>query len=117
MVAARAGSRRGRGANGPGAWGESELARDYGGGLNMVSAVSLSPFSDLSPLVDVANKGALSAMQERLMMVLLQNTAQHTPDFDLDLYRSVVAKDNWDLLTDCAPTDPNTAQKVASQVK
>ena len=51
------------------------------------------------------------------MMVLLQNTAQHTPDFDLDLYRSGVAKDNWDLLTDCAPTDANGAQKIASQVK
>jgi pimeloyl-ACP methyl ester carboxylesterase len=107
----------GSGQGGLAAWAAAERARDYGGGLNMVGAVSLSPFSDLSPLVDVANKGALSAMQERLMMVLLQNTAQQTPDFDLDLYRSGVAKDNWDLLTDCAPTDPNAAQKIASQVK
>lgn len=107
----------GSGQGGLAAWAAAERARDYGGGLNMVGAISLSPFSDLSPLVDVANKGALGAMQERLMMVLLQNAAAHNPDFDLDLYRSGVAKDNWDLLTDCAPTDPNGAQKIAAQVK
>jgi alpha-beta hydrolase superfamily lysophospholipase len=107
----------GSGQGGLAAWAAAQRAHDYGAGLNMVGAVALSPFADLSPLVDVANKGALSAMQERLMMVLLQNTAAHNPGFDLDLYRSGVAKDNWDLLTDCAPTDPNAAQKVASQVK
>jgi pimeloyl-ACP methyl ester carboxylesterase len=107
----------GSGQGGLAAWAAAERARDYGAGLNMVGAVALAPFSDLSPLVDVANKGALSPMQERLMMVLLQNTAQHTPGFDLDLYRSGAVKDNWDLLTDCAPTDPVVAQKVASQVK
>jgi alpha-beta hydrolase superfamily lysophospholipase len=107
----------GSGQGGLAAWAAAQRAREYGGGLNMVGAVALSPFSDLSPLVDVANKGALSAMQERLMMVLLQNAAQHTPGFDIDLYRSGFAKDNWPLLTDCAPTDPNAAQKVASQVK
>ena len=51
------------------------------------------------------------------MMVLLQNAAVHNPDFNLDLYRSGVAKDNWDSLVDCAPTDANAAQKIASQVK
>jgi len=107
----------GSGQGGLAAWAAAQRARDYGAGLNMVGAVALSPFADLSPLVDVANKGALSAMQERLMMVLLQNTAAHNPGFDLDLYRSGVAKDNWDLLTDCAPTDPAAAQKIASQVK
>ncbi len=107
----------GSGQGGLAAWAAAERAKDYGAGLNMVGAVALSPFSDLSPLVDIANKGALSAMQERLLMVLLQNAAQHTPGFDLDLYRSGFVKDNWDLLTDCAPTDPGTAQKIAAQVK
>jgi pimeloyl-ACP methyl ester carboxylesterase len=107
----------GSGQGGLAAWAAAQRARDYGRGLNMVGAVVLSPFADLSPLVDVANKGALSAMQERLMMVLLQNAATHNPDFNLDLYRSGVAKDNWDSLVDCAPTDANAAQKIASQVK
>jgi pimeloyl-ACP methyl ester carboxylesterase len=107
----------GSGQGGLAAWAAAERARDYGAGLNMVGAVALSPFSDMSPLVDVASKGALSSMQERLLMVLLQNISAHTPDFDLDAYRSGVAKDQWDVLTDCAPADPAGAQKAAAQVK
>jgi pimeloyl-ACP methyl ester carboxylesterase len=107
----------GSGQGGLAAWAAAERARDYGDGLNMVGAIALSPFSDLSPLVDIANKGALSQMQERLMMVLLQNISHHRPDLDLDAYRSGVAKDNWDALTDCAPGDPVAAQKIAAQIK
>jgi pimeloyl-ACP methyl ester carboxylesterase len=107
----------GSGQGGLAAWAAAERARDYGAGLNMVGAVALSPFADLSPLVDVANKGALSQNQERLLMVLLQNIARDTPDFDLDAYRSGVAKDNWDVLVNCAPSDPVAAQKIAAQVK
>jgi pimeloyl-ACP methyl ester carboxylesterase len=107
----------GSGQGGLAAWAATQRARDYGAGLNMVGAVAISPFSDLSPLVDVANKGALIQIQERLMMVLLQNIAAHTPDFDLDAFRSGVAKDNWDVLTDCAPPDPVATQKIATQVR
>jgi pimeloyl-ACP methyl ester carboxylesterase len=107
----------GSGQGGLAAWAAAERARDYGAGLNMVGAVALSPFADLSPLADVANKGALSSMQARLLMVLLQNMSQHIPGFDLDAYRSGVAKDKWDLLTDCAPANPGVAQKIVAQVK
>jgi pimeloyl-ACP methyl ester carboxylesterase len=107
----------GTGQGGLAAWAAAERAGDYGAGLNMVGAIALSPFADLSPLVDIANKGALSQMQERLMMVLLQNISNHRPEIDLDAYRSGVAKDNWDVLTDCAPADPAGAQKIAAQVK
>jgi pimeloyl-ACP methyl ester carboxylesterase len=107
----------GSGQGGLAAWAAAERARDYGAGLKMVGAVALSPFSDLSPLADIANKGALSSVQERLYMVLLQNMAKTDPDFDLDAYRSGVAKDQWDVLTSCAPPDPVAAQKIAAQVK
>jgi alpha-beta hydrolase superfamily lysophospholipase len=107
----------GSGQGGLAVWGAAQRARDYGAGLNMVGAVALSPFSDLSPLVDAANKGALSPAQQRLLMVVLESMARDVPDFDLDAYRSGVAKDNWDVLTSCAPPDPAGAQKIASQVK
>ena len=107
----------GGGQGGLAAWAAAERARDYGGGLNMVGAVALSPFSDLSPLADIANKGLLNSMQQRLLMVLLQNMAQHIPGLDLDAYRSGVAKDQWNLITDCAPADPAGAQRIVSQVK
>ncbi|GAC1645454.1 MAG: lipase family protein [Mycobacterium sp.] len=107
----------GGGQGGLAAWAAAERARDYGAGLNMVGAVSLSPFADLSPLADLANKGTLTQMQHRLLMVLLQNIAAAKPGFDLDAYRSGVAKDQWDVLIDCAPNDPGTARKYASSVK
>jgi pimeloyl-ACP methyl ester carboxylesterase len=107
----------GSGQGGLAAWAAAERAREYGVGLKMVGAVALSPFADLSPLADIANKGALSSVQERLWMVLLKNMAKAHPDFDLDSYRSGVAKDQWDLLTSCAPPDPAAAQKIAAQVK
>ena len=107
----------GTGQGGLAAWAAAERARDYGAGLNMVGAVSLSPFADLSPLADLANKGALTQSQTRLYMILLQNISAQKPDFDLDAYRSGVAKDQWNLLIDCAPNNPGMATKVASSVK
>lgn len=107
----------GGGQGGLAAWAAAERARDYGGGLNMVGAVSLSPFADLSPLADLANKGTLQQLQQRLLMLLLQNISAQKPDFDLDAYRSGVAKDQWGMLIDCAPNDPSQAGRVASSVK
>lgn len=107
----------GGGQGGLAAWAAAERARDYGAGLDMVGAVSLSPFADLAPLADLANKGTLTQLQQRLLMLLLQNISAGKPDFDLDAYRSGVAKDQWDMLIDCAPNDPAQAGRVASSVK
>jgi alpha-beta hydrolase superfamily lysophospholipase len=107
----------GSGQGGLAVWAAAQRARDYGAGLKMVGAVALSPFSDLSPLVDAASKGTLSPAQQRALIVVLQSLARDVPGFDLDAYRSGVAKDQWDVLTNCAPSDPVAAQKIASQVK
>jgi pimeloyl-ACP methyl ester carboxylesterase len=107
----------GVGQGGLAAWAAAQRAPDYGAGLNMVGAVAFAPFSDLSPLVDVASQGALSDAQRRLLMVVLQSLAQSDPGFDVDAYRSGLARDQWDVLTDCAPADPAAAQKIAAQVK
>lgn len=107
----------GGGQGGLAAWAAAERARDYGGGINMVGAVALSPFADLSPLADAATAGTLNAQQNRLMMVLLQSFSRTVPGFDLDAYRSGLAREHWDALTDCAPADPNGALRIAKQLR
>jgi pimeloyl-ACP methyl ester carboxylesterase len=107
----------GSGQGGLAAWAAAERARDYGAGLNLVGAVALSPYADLSPLADAAKGGTLTVQQNRLLMVVLQSLSRTVPDFDLDAYRSGLVRDNWDLLTDCAPADPTTAQNIAKQLR
>ncbi|MFV1468948.1 lipase family protein [Mycolicibacterium elephantis] len=106
----------GSGQGGLAAWASAIRAVDYGGGLNLVGAVALSPYADLSPLVDIAATGHLSQNQYRLLMVILQSLSQELPSLDLDAYRSGLAGDHWDELTSCAPADPAEAQRVASQL-
>lgn len=107
----------GSGQGGLAAWAASERARDYGAGLNLVGAVALSPFADLSPLADAAKNGTLTSHQNRLLMSVLQGLSVSVPGFDLDAYRSGLAREHWDVLTDCAPADPTGAQKIAAQLK
>jgi pimeloyl-ACP methyl ester carboxylesterase len=107
----------GSGQGGLAAWAAAERARDYGAGLNLVGAVALSPYADLSPLADAARGGTLTAQQNRLLMVVLESLARTIPEFDLDAYRSPLVRDHWAMLTDCAPADPTTAQNIAKQLR
>ena len=56
------------------------------------------------------------AEQFRDYIWLLQSVANMDPDFDLDAYRSGVARDQWDMLSDCAPADPEAAKKTLDQL-
>jgi pimeloyl-ACP methyl ester carboxylesterase len=68
-------------------------------------------------LADAARSGTLTTQQNRLLMVVLQSLSRAIPEFDLDAYRSGLARQHWDVLTDCAPADPTTAQSVAKQLR
>lgn len=107
----------GSGQGGLAAWASAIRAADYGAGLNLVGAVALSPYADLSPLVDAAGNGNLSQNQYRLLMVILQGLSSELPGLDLDAYRTGLARDHWDLLVSCAPPDPAEAQRLASQLR
>lgn len=103
----------GLGEGGLAAWAAAERAGIYGGGMDMVGAVALSPYADLSPLVDEAAQGTLSdPLDVRTYIYTLQSLSNMDPGFDLDLYRSGVARDQWDLLSDCAPLDPDEAKRL-----
>lgn len=107
----------GLGEGGLAAWAAAERAGTYGGGMNMVGAVALSPYADLSPLVDAAAAGTLNGpMDLRTYIFMLQSLSNMDPGFDLDLYRSGVARDRWDLLSDCAPLDPDEAKRLLNNL-
>lgn len=107
----------GSGQGGLAAWAAAIRAADYSAGLNLVGAVALSPYADLSPLVDAASNGNLTPNQYRLLMVLLQGLSQELPNLDLNAYRSGLASEHWDLLTSCAPADPAAANRLVSQLR
>jgi pimeloyl-ACP methyl ester carboxylesterase len=108
----------GVGEGGTAVWSAAERAGIYGGGTQMAGAVAISPYADLTPLVDVADKGAYSNSQQyRFMMWTLQSLANTDPSFNLDLYRSGAARDHWDALVDCAPQNAAETQQVLSHLQ
>jgi pimeloyl-ACP methyl ester carboxylesterase len=108
----------GIGEGGLAAWAAAERAGIYGGGMDLVGSVAIAPYADLSPLVDAAASGQLTAPEQMRMQVqVLQSLANADPHFDLDAQRSVLARQQWDLLTDCAPKNPGQVQKALSQLK
>ncbi|KAA0098097.1 hypothetical protein CIW49_15680 [Mycolicibacterium sp. P1-18] len=108
----------GLGEGGLAAWAAAERAGIYGGGMTLVGAVALSPFADMSPLVDVAERGDLSGIADlRTYIWVLQSLANLEPDLDLDLYRSGLARDQWDVLADCGPPDPEAAKRLYEDLK
>ena len=108
----------GLGEGGLAAWAAAERAGTYGGGMTMVGAVALSPFADMSPLVDAAERGELSGVVDlRNYIWSLQSLANQDPSLDLDLYRSGLAREQWDVLADCVPPDPDAAKKIFDDLK
>jgi pimeloyl-ACP methyl ester carboxylesterase len=107
----------GLGEGGLAAWAAAERAGTYGAGMDLVGAVAISPYANMSPLVDAAARGELTgAEQFRNYIWLLQSVANMDPDFDLDAHRSGVARDQWDMLADCAPPDPEAAKRTLDQL-
>jgi hypothetical protein len=107
----------GTGEGGAAAWGATERAGSYGTGLELVGAVAMSPLADVSGLADAAKNGALTPEQIQLHALALQSLARSSPDMNLDDYRAGLAKDQWDLLTDCPPAQPIDALRVISQLQ
>ena len=103
----------GVGEGGLAAWSAAERAGTYGGGMDLVGAVAISPWVNMAPLVDAAERGKLSGQtQFRTYMSILQSLANMDPEFDLDAHRSGVARDRWAELTDCVSSDPESAKEA-----
>jgi pimeloyl-ACP methyl ester carboxylesterase len=107
----------GIGEGGLAAWAAAERAGIYGGGTNLVGSVAIAPYADLSPLADAAAGGTLSGPEQyRMYIQILQSLANADPAFNLDAQRSESARQKWDVLTDCAPTDPVAAQRALTEL-
>jgi pimeloyl-ACP methyl ester carboxylesterase len=101
---------------GQAAWAANELAADYGQGLELVGAASVSPAANVVGLADSAAAGELTPEQaSALQWVLVALKAEH-PDLDLDEYRRGIVAQKWDVLSACA--GPLVAQRseIANKV-
>jgi alpha-beta hydrolase superfamily lysophospholipase len=91
----------GFGEGGQASWAANERAVTYGAGLDLVGTAAMAPLADLTGLVDAAVAGTLTGEQYRLFAQVLASVAAETPDFDLDSYRSGLARDRWGDLINC----------------
>ncbi|SEH91036.1 Pimeloyl-ACP methyl ester carboxylesterase [Mycolicibacterium rutilum] len=106
----------GVGEGGLAAWAAAERAGGYGNGMEMVGAVAVSPYADLSPLADAAAAGTLTkGEQVRLYMMVLQSLAA-SPGFQLDAYRGGLARQRWNEILDCAPGNPTEAVRALDRI-
>jgi hypothetical protein len=75
----------GFGQGGMAAWGANAHAATYGAGLDLVGAVALSPWSNVTGLADAMENETLPPAQYRLALLVLASLA-FSPDYKLDPY-------------------------------
>jgi hypothetical protein len=107
----------GLGQGGLAAWGAGERTATYGGGLELVGAVALGPYADMSQLADAAQDGTLNPELYRLHALVLDSLAGAPDALNLDDYRSESAKADWDALTGCALADPADADRALKRLR
>lgn len=90
---------------GQAAWAANELSASYGQGLSLVASVSLSPPTDLTPLVRAGADGTLTGPQKELLPYLLYGAQQVDPAIDPKDYSGTVAEANNELLLTCQGGD------------
>lgn len=83
------------------AWAANELDATYGQGMELVGSASLSPPTDLTPLVRAAEEGTLTTPQKEMLPYLLYGAEQVDPSIDPNAYSGSVAQDNSELLLSC----------------
>jgi alpha-beta hydrolase superfamily lysophospholipase len=103
----------GLGQGGAATWSADALAATYGGGLELVGAIAVSPLADVTALADEMEAEKLAPAQFRLAMLIVSSLAL-SPDkrINPEDFVSENAKALWGYLTNCAVVDP--AQAVAA---
>jgi alpha-beta hydrolase superfamily lysophospholipase len=105
----------GYGEGGAAAWAAADRAGSYGGGLELVGAAALAPLADLSGLATEAEEGKLRPEQFKLQMLTVEDLAL-TSNLNRDDFRSGLAREQWDVLIDCAPPDPAQLKQFYSEL-
>jgi alpha-beta hydrolase superfamily lysophospholipase len=98
------------------AWAANELAADYGGGLVLVGAASVSPPANIDGFADAAAAGTLTPAQMPVLQWILASFKNMYPDFNLDDYRRGIVADKWDVLSACRGPAAEERAKIAGQL-
>ncbi|MCZ4518146.1 lipase [Rhodococcus ruber] len=101
---------------GQAAWAANELDSAYGQGMELVGSASLSPPTDLTPLVRAATDGTLTTPQKELLPYLLYGAQQVDPSIDPNAYSGSVAQDNNELLLSCDSGDTEARKQVVEEM-
>jgi dienelactone hydrolase len=102
---------------GQAAWAANELMDNYGWGLKLLGAASLSPISDVTKLADAAAAGELTKDQRVAMqgfLTALEN--EYGDDINLNDYRRGIAKEKADVLSACQGPALQERTKVVDQI-
>jgi pimeloyl-ACP methyl ester carboxylesterase len=86
---------------GQAAWAANESNDFYGGGLELVGSVAVSPPVDMSPMAQMAYDGTLNAGQIALTPMLLTSFEQIHPDFPIAAFLHGKALELKDLAIGC----------------
>ncbi len=95
---------------GQASWAAAELAGSYGDGLDFVGSASISPPTDLTPVVPSDDRVALTVVQLMFLPVLLEGLAVLHPELDRSAYVNGVLLDERDVLLAC--TEPLKGRKL-----
>lgn len=106
----------GRAQGGGAAWTANQQARLYAPELDLLGTVAVSPTTDLTPLVDEAEKGALNHDQREAMLWMLASLRRQHSDLNLDEYRHGVAAAEWRSLTACSGNEVHRANVAARNI-
>jgi pimeloyl-ACP methyl ester carboxylesterase len=101
---------------GQAAWAANELATNYGQGLSMIGAVSLSPPTDLTGFAELAAAGTLTKDQQASLQLILAALATEHPDLPLDDYRRGVVAQKWDVLSSCETSTATQRNEAIEQI-
>jgi alpha-beta hydrolase superfamily lysophospholipase len=97
-------------------WAANELAPEYGTGLRLAGSISVSPPTDLSPLVDAMENGALTPDQIAVLPLVLKGVQAVHPDLRLEDYLHGVLADRADVFFACSGADDDAKLQVVKSV-
>jgi hypothetical protein len=106
----------GEGQGGQAAWAANELVFDYNEKTRMVGAVAQAPTAALDWLADAAAAGTLTHDQQLMLQQFLASLKRDYDDFNVDVYRHGVVKDNWDVLSACWGDAVRDRARVVQQI-
>lgn len=97
-------------------WAANEQAGDYGGGLRLAGTISMSPATDLTPVVSAMEEGTLTREQVILLPSVLKGLSVAHPDLVTSDYLHGELFDRRDVFTACEGENSGLQSSIAESV-